>query len=350
MANTDGVIDDLLLRPKPAEETQSPTRVYSETILHLAAKANRCYSLLQSNTRLFVETASSKPVVRFADSRLADLLRMKVAAWDESDELGRDWPSGPTYALLGTSAAANLLFSWSSGDKYIAARKLELEKKKDDAADAKPPVLPQKFRPTQSFSQRLNLVVEKESNRFIQDRISVIKAHHTKQASRKVDARKKKDHEMHLRRLRMKEDEYERELQAAIALQTSSRHNGFFSSLFGIHKPMSSSFTLDILDDLLSHTPVSSRSSMDDAAAVEAKSSKRFSLFPFRPKSPRPSGTASDALTPASPKKDNEAFAQLDKMVDSLEPKTPTEANADSPRQFLALPLATSASTDLLSL
>lgn len=253
--------------------------IYAEHLLHQTENGNKYLGSLQQYTRQFINEDNQNSVVQFSHSNLQKLLQEKVNRWDDTDIT-------PTTQQDSTQAsnAANSLFSWSSGDSYIAARKRELQRKIESPEKPRPVEI---RRPRASIAQKLNRVVERESNRFIQDRIELIKAHHSKQASRKVDERKRRDHEMHLHRINRKEEEYEKALQAAIASQNMSRQSGFFGSLFGFAHKNNSSYIMDIGDsgEFLGSPSIagSSRNSLD----VPVKS-KRFSLLPpglFKPRS-----------------------------------------------------------------
>lgn len=79
--------------------------------------------------------------------------------------------------------------------------------------------------PKESITNKLNRIVDRESNKFIHKRIQLIKAHHSEQISKEIHERKRKDHERHLNKLKEKEEEYERALQAATSEQ--GKQNGF---------------------------------------------------------------------------------------------------------------------------
>ncbi|KAM9937673.1 hypothetical protein OXX80_002810 [Metschnikowia pulcherrima] len=238
--------------------------IYPEELLHATKNGNKYYVALQSYTRSFIGEENGpqhhNSIVQFGQSKLSAQSRQKVLFWDETGHenvarLHRE--STESQAERGFSSrgnqAASSLFAWSSGDKYIAARKRELLKKNVDIQAGKDKVVPENplktvaKTPKSNLGLRLHGIVERESNRFIQDRIELIKAHHLEQATKKIDERKRKDHEMHLRRVQLKEEKYEKAIKQAIALQNTKRNSGFFGALFG-HKSVSNSFTLQIPD------------------------------------------------------------------------------------------------------
>ncbi|KAM9905099.1 hypothetical protein OXX79_002364 [Metschnikowia pulcherrima] len=238
--------------------------IYPEELLHATKNGNKYYVALQAYTRSFIGEENGSQhhtsIVQFGQSKLSAQSRQKVLFWDETGHenvarLHRESTESQTergFSSRGNQAASSL-FAWSSGDKYIAARKRELLKKHVDIQAGKDKVVPENplktvaKTPKSNLGLRLHGIVERESNRFIQDRIELIKAHHLEQATKKIDERKRRDHEMHLRRVQLKEEKYEKAIKQAIALQNTKRNSGFFGALFG-HKSISNSFTLQIPD------------------------------------------------------------------------------------------------------
>lgn len=309
------LVDGLLPNNSKAAETaaaKNAAPVYPELLLHQLGNANRYYNSFQRYTRQFVANTSQNNVLQFSHSRLGLLLALKVLAWDQVDsefsttQLHTE-PGRRTAAALISLGTANSLFSWALGEKYILARKLELQNKSTNSSSSSPKpkelqkaTTPPISRYKQSMTQRISNVVEKESNKFIQDRIQIIKAHHLEQASRKIDERKKRDHELYLRRIRNKENEYEQAIKAAIASKDLEKRSlGIFGSLFGINsKSISSSFILNISNDTetkLSDTENSMRTSVESCASRSSrpgtptptpKTFLRNSLKSSRPASP----------------------------------------------------------------
>lgn len=240
-----------------------PDRIYPEYLLHHSHKANKYYTALQKYSRQFLDEEQTN-ITQFSHTNLSQVMANTISDWDETGpERSSLEQKGPL--CHSRTNAANSLFAWSSGDKYIAARKLELRRRNQDKSSEEEAAQPSPTKessptplsaPQSKFtsSQRLHSVIEKESNKFIQDRIEVIKAHHMRKASERISQRKRDDHEMHLRRLMLKEEKYAKALKAAIASQNTRRNTGFFGSLFG-NRPISNSFTLDLLDTD-THVPV----------------------------------------------------------------------------------------------
>ncbi|EEQ40681.1 hypothetical protein FOB63_003030 [Clavispora lusitaniae] len=294
----------------------SSERTYPEHILHESTHATRYYNAFQQHTRQFVPSGSH--VVRFSHSALERLSQEKVAAWDTETGI----TSRP-----GTSAA---LFSWSSSDKSVAARRRELEGKTrapQNSLESKR-LLHENSHSSQNtasathnlahspknshrstFAQRLALQAERESNRFVQQRIQVIKEHHLRAASKKVDERKRRDHESHVQRIRQKEEAYERALKAAIEEQSSRRSSGLFASLFG--SPRSASFTFEPK----SMAKASYSAENHPSKPLEAESSSSSLAQPQTPsRTASPSGTQSPIQSPG-------AFDNLE-VLDRPEPQT----------------------------
>lgn len=139
--------------------------IYPEELLQQTDGGVRLYACVQQYTRQFV---SVDPTVRFADTQMARLLQLKVGTWDDEYEDART-PRVST---------PNSLFSWSSSEKYISARKRELKEKLPSPARPETPKL--------MMGHRVNVAIEAESSRFIQDRILELRA----QQALKVDERK----------------------------------------------------------------------------------------------------------------------------------------------------------------
>lgn len=313
-----GLLDALLdtvfsLTPQPQELPSQQEKSYPELMLHQATHATQYYSSLQQYTRQFVTQASQNQVVQFQHSQLDTTLREKVNSWDNYEFLSNS--KGVSVSSKGsTTSTANSLFSWSTSDTLIAARKRQLQERSahpqsssvtsyvkqelksvpesasqssdTDSQDIKANGLPKTDKGKSRcplVMQKLARVVERESSRFIQDRIDVIKAHHTKEVLKIIDERKRRDHEMHLRRIKRKEEEYERSLKAAIALQNMNRQSGFFGSLFGLGlKQNSSNFTLDIWDlEPQSYPPPASISPATKSPSPLPSQTKKSSFLPF---------------------------------------------------------------------
>lgn len=208
------------------------SHVYPEQLLHQFAGAHQCLNSLQKYTRQFVGS----------DNPTSTSVYSKTQMWRGSRDLVSHWQTSSVKALANTGSVANSLFSWSSEESYVRARKEFLNRGTDQVHQIE--VLPRKV----SFVTELNHVAEIESSKFIQERIQVIKAHHTEQASQIINERKKRDHERHLQRLKLKEEAYEHALQEAIAIQKHHRSSGLLGVFGSPSRSLSKSFVLDISD------------------------------------------------------------------------------------------------------
>lgn len=281
-------------------------RIYPELILQLDTvnHANKYMASFQRHHRQFINTAAEETaVLRWKTSTIASLQGLIVeqsflgnkggSAEDQiSSVSGHGGVNERRRAYLRPASSA--LFSWSSNDAYIEARKQELlrrgrkvssslehhdnddedesigagsdQKKEDSLIDKVGMRLP-----NDSTMNRLNTIIDKESNKFIHERIQIIKAHHSEQISKKINERKRKDHELHLQRLKAKEEQYELEMRAATEeKEKSNRFLGIFNfSTSENNTVMDSTDSVDKLDR-------SSNTSM--ASTAELK--KRFSFLP----------------------------------------------------------------------
>lgn len=281
----DSKIDDALygllptgLSHAPAADLESLPPIYPELLLHKLPNVNKLCGSFQHYTRQF-STDTEPGIVQFSSSHAGFLLAQKVHAWDllDQDQVLRLSSAGWGRRSATGAGIANLLFSWASGEKDISARKLELQNKGSSSSSVKTRPTTSSLAPsTRSrplMTQRITNVVEKESNRFIQDRIQVIKAHHIEQASRKIDERKKRDHALYLTRIKNKEYEYAKKIKAAIASKDmEKRSGGILGSMFGFtSKNISSSFIFNIDDDsgLRTDNSLDSRKSSVDSALLK---------------------------------------------------------------------------------
>lgn len=334
----DKLVDELLpatIKKDVDNDSKNVGPVYPELLLHKLAQANRFYNSFQRYTRQYIGDSNQRNIVQFSNSQFSLLLAQKIHGWDQLDPDASTVPlatseSGKKAFMkpLG-SGSANSLFSWSSGDKYISARKLELQNKvpgshtnKERASTSTPPP---SSRSKPSMSQRITSVVETESTKLIQDRIQIIKAHHIEQASRKIDERKKRDHELYLRRIKMKENEYEEAIKAAIASkETEKKSLGLFGSIFGLNsKSISSSFVLDLNDHSNSTRKFEEGSRKSSVDSYRSKTSRPSTPTPTPKtfvKSPIRSNLATREASPDPPKDNSENMPEDEKEYDPYLP------------------------------
>lgn len=254
------LIDKLFSSPDSESSSEVDPHIYPEQLLHLAPQGNKFYHSLQQCKRQFIDDLLEGSIINFNNSHLKSLLMKKVRSWEGSDAaVSETLVSEQVPSVLKT---ANALFAWSSGDLYIRARKEQLRSQSKSPVPVTSPTkatFPAVRKP--SFPVRLHQVVDSESHKFIQDRIDVIKAQRLEQASKRVSERKQRDHDRYMERMRKKEEEYDKALNAAIKLKRESKNQNFFGTLFSFGKSKSSGTTDP--SDLDMNTIGSSKSSMD---------------------------------------------------------------------------------------
>lgn len=221
---------------------------YPEVLLQQSEKGNRYYGSFQRYLRQFIPESPQKLVRWSLRSRIKDTLKKVIEAWAVSEQKSEIESNGGTGGgskqVTKTATPANALFSWSSADSYVQERRKQLKEKtttKIETVEAsspnhhptKEPTPPSDsdifiYQPTESMTNKLGRVIETESSKFIHARIQMIKAHHNEQISQKIHERKRRDHEQHLHRLKMKEEEYNQSLES-----TQTTKQGFFGTIFG---------------------------------------------------------------------------------------------------------------------
>lgn len=260
---------------------------YPETLLQQTDNANKYYISFQSHNRQFMNNQNGQ-LGDGSKSVINKVLKIVVESWD-SDKKGvsaiDDDDNGYTRKRV---SSGNTLFNWSSGDSYIEARKRERMKTRRAAnPEAASQIVPsnesekdQAYR--EAVSKKLGLKpqhknvgmlltrnVERESNKFMHERIQSIKQFHNEQIKKQISDRKKKDNEALMQRLKEKEKEYEKIIDSA---NESAKLSNFLSSLFGYSNVKSRPNTKD-----------ESSSSKNTLNVLESpnssESSKRFSLF-----------------------------------------------------------------------
>lgn len=270
--------DQNILNPQPREN------VYPELLLQENSNVNRYYNYFQRNSRQFIDDTSDGKVVRWTDSSIEILTKLIIESWINGDsEHSENLKLKQESKKLAVSPPTGL-FSWSSGDSYIQARRKAIqdtEYRADEIISSKNESLNDdsntnessnkfsniKFTTSnKSITNQLNYVVEIEANKFIHARIQVIKAHHNEQMSRQIHERKRKDHEITLQKLKQKEEESETLLREATNEQ-NSKNNGFFGSLFGFGASVNNP-----------ETQVSEQ--LNNLKGSEGLAKKRFSFLP----------------------------------------------------------------------
>lgn len=242
-------------------DTSRTPYTYPEAILQQTDNANRYYFQFQSFQRQFIQEdqdSLNKSMRWSLKSKIQQTLKKIIEDWLISEQKGR---TIETENEVKKVLPANTLFSWSSGDTYIQERRRQIEERKRKSMhaaaaangtttkavnDKKPEndkehlskAAKKKTTPKESIASKLNRTIEVESNKFIHARIQKIKAHHNEQISKKIHERKRKDHENHLMRLKVKEEEYEKGLLMNTSLKQGG---GFFGTIFGFNNNPSGS-------------------------------------------------------------------------------------------------------------
>ncbi|ODV81649.1 uncharacterized protein CANTADRAFT_3735 [Suhomyces tanzawaensis NRRL Y-17324] len=270
------------------DETYHLTTRYPEALLQESANANKYYGSFQRYTHQFINQNTPGGLVRWSNSSIESNQRQIVGSWLGADI--KDSKIQPAKGHRKPTSAPSGLFTWSSGDSYIKARKLELQIKRGEllqdtsqpvttaAQEEDPQGNPRSIvkinRSKESISNKLNRVVEIESNKFIHARIQVIKAHHSEEISKQIHERKRRDHEVHLLKLKLKEEEYEKELKAATIEQ--NKQGGFFNTLFGFNAANTNGDAAPPAAENLPSTPTNAI----PPKSSKGSKSKRFSFLP----------------------------------------------------------------------
>lgn len=327
--------------------------IYPELILQQSEHGNKYYSSFQSHSKQFMtgDQLSNNKILRWSDSTIEQTQKLILDHWGSNNDIkegnnnNKQKPSTTTTGSL----RANALFSWSSSDAYIEARKKELRRLKGDSnikrhdlskssnghiadteEDNKKTKLQESLNiafPKQSINNKLNRIVEAESNKFIHARIQRIKKHHNDEMSKQIHERKRRDHEEYLRKLKIKEEEYEKSIQAAI--EANQNKPGFFGSLFGFN-PTSASASSSQVNTWkigeLENTNMARASSESvhtaDSSSVapsSSKSKKGFSLF--------------GVFASSSPKRDRSksTLFEKDRPVDALDTENKPSLSIENP-------------------
>lgn len=207
---------------------------YTESLLQQTDHGTKFYASVQRHSRQFLDPPTH--VVRWRNSQIEQLQRQIIElAFTRTGEKKTNKYSRPT---------SSALFTWSSDEAYIQARRQEMvrlgkalgtdnggtdrQDGRNDGRAAETLVDRVKLKVVdKQVLSKLNQVIESESNRLVHERIQLIKAHHSEQISQKINERKRRDHEIHLQRLRLKEEQYERELRAATEDREREKGNKF---------------------------------------------------------------------------------------------------------------------------
>lgn len=277
-------------------------RIYPESLLQLEGinNANRYIASFQRHQRQFIDSSEQSKVLRWRNSPIESLEGLIIEqSFLGNTPLVSSSDNGNSRRKSYLRPATGALFSWSSNETYIEARKQELMRRGRkvsgnldngltvqplnqpiEESDKKPETLIDRVGlnlPKESTMTKLNQLIDHESNKFIHDRIQVIKAHHSEQISQKINERKRRDHELHLHRLKLKEEQYERELKAATEeKEKSNRFLGIFN--FSTSDNSTVMDSTDKIDKTNTDKPRVNKSDSLNSMSLDLK--KRFSFLP----------------------------------------------------------------------
>lgn len=232
----DELFDDIVIHE--AKDDLVPT--YPESLLHIAANGNKYFTAYQSHNRQFIEPSAK--LVKWKGSTIEKVNNILLEQVFLGNQIVSDkGKSKRTY----NRPTSSVLFSWSSTDEYIERRKKELQNKRKQAGytsiekvEDESPNTNEHLNtlkkvgiklPSDNIIKRLHYVIDNEANKFIHERIQEIKSHHNQQISEMISERKRKDHEMHLQRLKQKEDESEREMRLVLEKDDKRGFLGIFN-------------------------------------------------------------------------------------------------------------------------
>lgn len=336
---------DTLFKGYPELDEESTEDNYTEKLLHLSNKSNKYYSSFQSYNKQFIESQGGT-IVRWSNSAIESTSRIFIDSWEASDHKKLSDKSDKSKDKFSNGTA---LFSWSSSDAYVEKRKRELQIQRGELVKEAilnktetTPTAKQTPHTKESMTYKLNLIAEREANKFVHSRIQLIKEHHSDEMNKQIHDRRRKDHEMHLKKLKLKEEEYDRQLQA---LSLENKSNGtasaFFNSLFGLSSDSTSNLSAPgELAPSTADTSNSTTTSVTSRTTVNSKSSntplvgsknKRFSFLPLgamwgTPK--KPSKTGDFAGDNPEESEDDSASPRLSKEA---EIQTSPEINITTP-------------------
>lgn len=285
---------------------------YPELILQESNKGNKLYSCFQSYNRQFINdsnaTTSTKQgdIVRWNGSSMEMSMGIILDNWLNQSSTGQQGSKSSSTKLKKSISRANALFTWASTDEYIEERKKELRRLRkinnlEDKEDK--PVEPEEEEevkvmseedirkqeltdnlhitfPKSSINNKLNRLIEIESNKFVHLRIQRIKAHYSEQMAKQINERKRKDQELHLKKLKLKEEEYERDMMLQNQMKSSSA-GGFLGTLFGFGSSTQSGASNASVENFNNRSSNESNRTIDSAtfSTISSSKNKRFPLF-----------------------------------------------------------------------
>lgn len=242
-------------------ESETDLRLYPEIILQKSEKGNKLYASFQRHSPQFikeVDGGEKKQVLRWRNSNIESAQRIILDSWiaqNSGMNSTSNKDSSKISKSLSSTGRANKLFVWSSSDSYIEEKKRQLQlrkgmegkisqshkaavetEEKPVETDTKLETLRKQLHlklSLDAINNKLSKKIEIEANRFIHSRIQKIRNHHSEQMMKQINERKRKDHEMYLQRLKLKEEEYENSLRQDQDHVNTKKLN-FFGNLFGL--------------------------------------------------------------------------------------------------------------------
>ncbi|WLF80782.1 hypothetical protein PVL30_004571 [Lodderomyces elongisporus] len=249
--------------------------IYPEAILQASEKGNKIYASLQSTSPEFIdEPSTATSILRWHDSNLQAVQQIIVESWSHQKVPEKQSVTAQSTAQIKRAGIG--LFSWASSDAYVKSRKFELQllrgnkngksvhspslsqssslskssslsqqQQKDSIEstddiessndiDFKKQSLQSSLNlktPSKGVNNKLSKVIEKESGKFMHYRIQDIRRIHTEKLLQQINERKRRDYESYLKKLKLKEEEYEKSLREE-SLSHSHAKSNFLGNLF----------------------------------------------------------------------------------------------------------------------
>ncbi|RLV95225.1 hypothetical protein JA1_001162 [Spathaspora sp. JA1] len=230
----------------PRENEPQHDYSHVELLLQLTAHSNKYYVQFQSHAREFIDipTSSESQIYRWTGSSIELAQSAVLDHWvsqkvkQPAGGVGESGKSG-----AGGGARSSMLFSWSSTDASIESRRAKLNKgPRSNSIITAPTITPIEQRKidllqklnmpckTTEFTGKLSRIVESESTRFMNARVQLIRTRNSEYMNKLISERKKKDHELHLQKLKQMEMEQAESEKSLVPPE--SKGGGLFG-LFG---------------------------------------------------------------------------------------------------------------------
>ncbi|KAI5967971.1 hypothetical protein CANMA_002739 [Candida margitis] len=296
------LLDSLFKDVRISEPTEVDTdlRLYPEIILQKSEKGNKLYASFQRYSPQFIKDGTDRnQVLRWRDSNIESAQRIILDSWIAQNSGVNSTSNKDSSKLsksISTTGRANKLFVWSSSDSYIEEKKRLLQLRRGlegKASQSHKPNIPNEDKPVETdakleglqkqlhlkltlnkVNNTLSKKIEIEANKFIHARIQKIRNHHSEQMMKQINDRKRKDHEVYLQRLKLKEEEYEKSLRQDQDNGSSTKKSNFFGTLFGL-----SGGAVSPISEVDSPTEPSNGSTTTPKSNTKSSKNKRMTLF-----------------------------------------------------------------------